>query len=162
MNGTVLRFSLCKRLNSPLILVRVKDQLGCKARKIWPDSVGCFDDPRGSCACPLPKGHRFLSKSSRRPNRGLNRLSERIPRSLTSTSSLRSEPFVSELKTDLLRVEDRRVAGGLASVYEMSHIPYGRRFPADSCRVFNKNSGKGYVDSPCCDSSHNRGMTGVA
>jgi len=40
----------------------------------------------------------------------LNRLSERIPRSL-------------------LR--------GLASVYKMSNIPYGRRFPAACCRVFN-------------------------
>ena len=43
----------------------------------------------------------------------LNRESERIPRSLTSTSSIRPEPFGSELKADLLMAEGSRVAAGI-------------------------------------------------
>jgi hypothetical protein len=52
----------------------------------------------------------------------LNREREHAARSLTSKSSLRSEPFGSELKADLLRVEDSRVAAGLASVYTKGGI----------------------------------------
>jgi len=43
----------------------------------------------------------------------LNRESERIPCSLTSTSSIRPEPFGSELKADLLMAEGSRVAAGM-------------------------------------------------
>jgi hypothetical protein len=55
----------------------------------------------------------------------LNRENERIPRSLTSTSSIRPEPFGSELKADLLMAEGSRVAAGLASVSENGKFPYG-------------------------------------
>jgi len=44
---------------------------------------------------------------------GLNPESERISRSLTSTSSIRPEPFGSELKADLLMAEGSRVAAGI-------------------------------------------------
>jgi len=43
----------------------------------------------------------------------LNRESERIARSLTSTSAIRPEPFGSELKADLLMAEGSRVAVGI-------------------------------------------------
>jgi len=43
----------------------------------------------------------------------MNRESERIPRSLTSASSIRPEPFGSELKADLLMAEGSRVAAGI-------------------------------------------------
>jgi hypothetical protein len=55
---------------------------------------------------------------------GLNPESERISRSLTSTSSIRPE----------LMAEGSRVAAGLASVSENGKLPYGRRFPAECCR----------------------------
>jgi len=42
----------------------------------------------------------------------MNRQSERIARGLTSTSSIRPEPFGSELKADLLIAEGSRVAAG--------------------------------------------------
>jgi len=45
--------------------------------------------------------------------RALNREGEGIPRSLTSTSSIRPEPFGSELKADLLMAEGSRVAAGI-------------------------------------------------
>ena len=64
----------------------------------------------------------------------MNRESERIPRSLTSTSSIRPEPFGSELKADLLMAEGSRVAAGLASVSEYGKLPYGRRFPVPTSR----------------------------
>jgi len=67
----------------------------------------------------------------------LNRESERIPPSLTSTSSIRPEPFGNELKADLLMAEGSRVATGLASVSENGKLPYGRRFPvptSQDCR----------------------------
>jgi len=43
----------------------------------------------------------------------LNRESERIARSMTSTSSIRPEPFGSQLKADLLMAEGSRVAAGI-------------------------------------------------
>ena len=53
-----------------------------------------------------------------------NRESECIPRSLTSTSSVRPE----------VMAEGSRVAAGLASVSENSQLPYGRRFPVPTGR----------------------------
>jgi len=64
----------------------------------------------------------------------MNRESERIPRSLTSTNSIRPEPFGSELKADLLMAEGGRVAAGLASVSENGKLPCGQRFPVPTSR----------------------------
>ena len=67
----------------------------------------------------------------------LNRESKPLPRSLTSTNSPWSEPFGSELKADLLRVEDSRVAVGLASVLKNGKFPYGRRSLQVAAGIFN-------------------------
>jgi len=72
----------------------------------------------------------------------MNRLSEGIAGSLTSTSSILPEPFGSELKSDLLMAEGNRVAVGLASLNKVSHNPYGRRFPVPKrrdCSVFSEH-----------------------
>ena len=72
--------------------------------------------------------------------RALNRESKRIPRSLTSTSSIRPEPFGSELKADLLMADGSRVAAGLVRVSENGKLPYGRRFPVPTSRDCRESS----------------------
>ncbi len=60
-----------------------------------------------------------------RRNRRLNRNSERIPRRFCLTAVVLPVGSASAAR-----------AAGLASVYKISIIPYGRRFPAACCRVF--------------------------
>jgi len=80
----------------------------------------------------------------------MNRESERIPYSLTSTSSIRPEPFGSELKANLLMAEGSRVAAGIFNwtVFSRKH----NHFLLGSLPSVNRLGAVTHIRMPLCGS----------